>query len=351
MSVDLPKVSVLMSVYNGEKYIEKAIESILNQTFRDYELIIINDGSTDSTSTILSRYEKAEDRISVYHQANQGVGASRNRGCQIAQGKYIAVMDSDDISLPERLAKEIHYMEAHPEISVLGTWVECIDKDDKQVSVWQYPTAPGVIGWCLFFTDCLAHSSVMMRRDFIEQLGFYRPEFAQAEDYDLWARASFVSRIANLPEILVRYRSWEGGLTSRYQQTVEQFSAQVTYSMITQLLGQEVSEEAIFTLRHMYPNPSLPPLTRLQQIGEAVTLLQRLYQTYLRTNFLDHREAKEVAHDAGTRMYTLALAARQFSWQKGFAILIQALRLNPRLLPMLSAQLAKKSVRTLLGRA
>src|SRR4030042_1971241 len=102
-----------MSVYNGEKYLKEAVESILNQTFRDFEFIIINDGSTDGTGAILASYQQKDARIRIYNQENQGLIASLNRGCQLARGEYIARMDADDISLPQRLQRQLDYMEAH----------------------------------------------------------------------------------------------------------------------------------------------------------------------------------------------------------------------------------------------
>ena len=339
-----------MSVYNGEKYLKEAVESILNQTFRDFEFIIIDDGSTDGTSEIIARYEKADDRIRVYHQENRGLVASLNRGCQLAKGEYIARMDADDISLPERLEKQVEFLNAHPDIGVLGTWMELINENSVPQNKVRVPTSPWLIGWSLIFANCMVHSSVMMRRDIVEQLGFYRPEALHAEDYDLWARISSITKLANIPEVLLRYRISKERISSQHSQTQEQNSVQIIQSMVTRLLGPGVSLETVSRLRRVVIGL---PLDNPQQIDQVATLIQRLYRAYLDTSSLSRAEAKEIAQDAGMRLLTLAASTSKISLVKRFLILVQALRLSPRLL--FSRQVItkglKKGFRILWGRA
>jgi len=317
-----------MSVYNGENYLKEAIESILNQTFRDFEFIIINDGSTDSTGDILARYQQVDNRILVYKQENRGLIASLNRGCQLAKGKYIARMDADDISLPERLAREVNYLETHPDIGVLGTWMEYIDENSVPQNKLCAPTTPNLIKWFLLFGCPVAHPSVMIRRDTIETLGLYRPEALHAEDYDLWSRASLITRITNMPEILLQYRTWEGNISSRQFQIKEQSAVRIMHSTITRLLGPEVPLEEISSLRRVLVGL---PLDNPQQIDRVVTLVQQLYRAYLNTNSLSPAETREVAQDAGMRLLTLAASTTKISPQMRFFILARALRLSPSL--------------------
>ena len=339
-----PRISVIMSVYNGEPYLREAVESILNQTFGDFEFIIINDGSTDGTGAILARYQRIDDRIRVYHQENQGLIASLNRGCHLAQGKYIARMDADDVSLPDRLARQAYYMEVHPEIGILGTWIEYIDENGEPRGEHRIPTAPGLIGWLFLFGNFLAHPSVMMRRNVVERVGFYRPEALHVEDYDLWMRASIFTGIANIPEALLQYRVWEGSVCSRYFQTQEQNVVKVMHSMISRLLGSEVSIEAIAKLRQVSIGSSL---VSLQQIEAVARLIQKLFRAYSNTYSLSHIEAREVAQDALRKLYGLAVSANKVSRWKGFVIFIQALRLNPQVLCM---RIITKCLRTLRGK-
>ena len=339
-----PLVSVVMSVYDGERYLAESIESILNQTFGDFEFILINDGSTDRTSSILHRYEMADHRVRVYYQENRGLIASLNRGCGLARGKYIARMDADDVSLRERLTRQVHYMEAHPMVGVLGTWVEYIDENGTRRGDWRMPTMPALIGWSLFFGTCLAHPSVVMRRDVVERLGFYRPEALHVEDYDLWVRASVVTRIANIPEILLQRRAWAGNIGSRHSQIQEENVVKVMQAMFGQLPELEISATDTACLRKMAVDSSL---TDGQQAEHLSTIIQKLCRAYLEANSLTGVEAKNIYQDVGRKLQSLAMAASKISLWKGFFIFIQALKLNPQLL---STQIIAKGMRGLAAR-
>ena len=327
--MDPPKVTVLMSVYNGEKYLKEAIESILNQTFRDFEFIIINDGSTDSTSAILTRYQQKDARIRIYSQENQGLVASLNRGCQLARGEYIARMDADDISLPERLAKQVAYMEANTEVGVLGTWMECINAKGIPHRKVRTPTTPSLIRWYLLFGCCMVHSSILMRRDVIEQVGFYRSEALHVEDYDLWTRASLITELANLPEIQLRYRVCEDSISSQHAQTQTENAIKIMHSAITGLLGVEIPMRTVSSLGKGLIGL---PLDEPQQVDQVALLILRLYRAYLNTYSLGRAEIREVARVAGEKLLTLAASTGKISLVRRLCIVAQAIRLSPRLL-------------------
>ncbi len=195
-----------MSVYNGERFLREAIESILSQTFRDFEFIIVNDGSTDGTAAILDSYATSDPRVRVCHQENRGAAASWNRGCSSAQGKYIARMDADDIAIKDRLSRQIEFLENHHEVGVLGSAVEFIDNTGKTLWNCPYPEEDhdirsALLHWCPF-----AHPAVVMRRETFSSVGGYRNAFADAADYDLWTRIADRYQLANLAEVLVKYR-------------------------------------------------------------------------------------------------------------------------------------------------
>ena len=149
--MNIPLVSVVLSVYNGEKYLMNAIESILDQTYPAFEFIIVNDGSTDNSPKIIDKYRKLDNRIKVLNQKNRGLIDSLNRGLALANGRYIARMDSDDISLPSKLEEQYNYLENNPDIGVLGTWIEMINEDGKPLKLWESPTSNHLIEWSLFF--------------------------------------------------------------------------------------------------------------------------------------------------------------------------------------------------------
>ncbi len=207
----MPKISVLMPAYNAEKYIKEAIDSILAQTFSDFELIIIDDGSTDRTAEIVNDYSDSRIRFCP-NEKNMGVAATLNRGLGLASGEYIARMDADDISKAERFSKQVGYLDAHADIAVCGTSIELFC--DGTVIGTRFPsTEPEKLKEDLFFSCGIAHPSVMMRKAAILELGGYDPAFNGMEDYELWCRVAEKNKIAVLPEILFRYRIHRGQVT------------------------------------------------------------------------------------------------------------------------------------------
>jgi len=203
MSVNNPQVSVLMPVYNGEKYLREAIDSILNQTFTNFEFIIINDASADNSRAIIENCNDERIRL-LNNDQNQGLPYCLNRGLDAARGEYIARMDADDISLPERLEKQIAFMEEHNEIGLCGTWIKYFGEKDL---VLAFPSDDATIRCKLLFENNIAHPSVVVRRSLlVDNNLFYNPAFKFAEDYDLWSRCGRHFHLANLGEILLLYR-------------------------------------------------------------------------------------------------------------------------------------------------
>lgn len=209
-----PLVTVLMPVHNGDKYLSEAIGSILAQTLSDFEFIIVDDGSTDSTVDILADYAKRDSRIRVYHQSKQGIVGALNAGLDLAKGQYIARIDADDWSPPERLAAQVAFMGARPEVGVCGAWVETIG--EPAGIVWRYPTDDATIRCRLLFDSALAHPSVMMRRELLTK-AHLRYEHEPVEDYDLWVRCARHTRLANIPKILLYYRLHPQQVGQKYQ--------------------------------------------------------------------------------------------------------------------------------------
>lgn len=197
------KVSVIMPAYNAEKYIGKAIESILNQTFQDFELIIIDDGSTDNTANIILSYH--DERIrNIRNEQNLKLPKTLNKGIELAKGEYIARMDSDDISLPNRLERQVDFMDNRPQISICGTWVDTFGWKEE---TWGHPLKSSYIHAQMLFECCLFHPSVLFRKqDFINNNLWYDSNYDYAEDYELWSRAIQKLQFANLDVVLLKYR-------------------------------------------------------------------------------------------------------------------------------------------------
>jgi glycosyltransferase involved in cell wall biosynthesis len=215
-----PHVSVIMSVYNDERYLREAVDSILAQTFIDFELVIIDDGSNDETATILSTYQ--DPRIAVHRQANRGLVAALNRGLALARGELLARMDADDRSHPERLQKQVAFLNQHPTIGLVGTACRIIDETGvSRAPFLHYPTDSSHLQAELLLHNCFCHGSVMFRRACIEQVGMYRPECAGDGDYDLWLRISEHFAVANLDEPLYDYRSHAQSISAQLRGAVE----------------------------------------------------------------------------------------------------------------------------------
>jgi len=327
-----PLVSIVMSAYNALSFVCEAIESILNQTFRDFEFLIVNDGSTDGTEAVLARYEKLDKRIRVLSQENRGLISSLNRGCGMARGRYIARMDADDISLPTRLEKQVQHMERHSEIGVLGTWVGVICEKGTLLRTWEVPASPMILMWSLLFRSGLVHPSVIMRRDIITSLGFYRSEALHVEDYDLWARASNVTLLRNLPEILYLYRIWEGSICSVYSKVQEENAVEIVMPlMMRPLLGHDVPPATRLALRQISMNS---PITDIFQTVKVAKLIIELHRAYLEKGHLSPPEAREVTQDAGNRLYALASFASRVSLREAFNIYLHGVRLNHSLVSL-----------------
>ncbi|MBR0237065.1 MAG: glycosyltransferase [Thermoguttaceae bacterium] len=209
-------ISVIMPVYNSERYLSIAIESILAQTFKNFEFIIVNDGSTDSSLEIIQNYQAKDSRIRIIDQPNQGVTKSLNNAINLAQGKYIARMDADDISMPDRLAKQFQYLEAHPEIAVCGSGALIIDEDgdviriDRVVCTHENIEKRHLSGKC-----SMKHPSVIIRADVLRKVNGYNEELPYAQDFDLWLRIGEIGKLENLREPLIKYRRCRDSISSR----------------------------------------------------------------------------------------------------------------------------------------
>ncbi|MEB3160913.1 MAG: glycosyltransferase family A protein [Synechocystis sp.] len=203
-----PIVSVLMPVYNAERFLLAAINSILNQTFKDFEFIIIDDGSEDKSTLIAQDCQRQDSRITFIQNSHQGVIATRNLGLANAKAKYIAVMDADDIALPERLAKQVDFLETHADHVAVGSRVLLIDPDGWPIRPFSEHTSHQAIDQAHLHGEggAMCHPSVLMRTEAVRQIGGYRTTLKSAEDIDLFLRLAEMGFVANLPEILLKYR-------------------------------------------------------------------------------------------------------------------------------------------------
>jgi glycosyltransferase involved in cell wall biosynthesis len=212
-----PPVTVLMCVFNDERYVAQAVESILGQDFGDFELVIIDDGSTDRTPQILRSLAERDARIRVHRQANAGTTAAANAGLALAKGSLVARLDSDDCSFPYRLREQVDFFSRHPDVGLLGGGSEIIDPAGRVLGVRNIETRdPRRV---LHHRCIYQQSDVMFRREIVARLGGYREKFRNAQDYDLWLRISEVAEIAKSSRLYGQWRLNGGGYTlSRMQE-------------------------------------------------------------------------------------------------------------------------------------
>lgn len=199
----VPRVSVLLSVFNGAKYLREAIDSILNQTYTDFEFIIINDCSTDNTEEIIKSYRDPRIHL-INNENNLGIANTLNKGIALARGEYIVRMDADDVSLPGRLSAQVKFMDKNLSLGASGTWVRIIG--DEKSYVWKYQTRPDRVKAAMLFHCHMAHPSVILRKEFFVKNKLVYSVDEVAEDFGLWSRAVKYLKIANLGQVFLLYR-------------------------------------------------------------------------------------------------------------------------------------------------
>jgi len=210
-----PRVSVLLPVYNGQRFLTESIRSILNQSFKDFELIIIDDGSKDDSLQIIKRFAKDDKRIIFKSRANAGLSATLNEAIGLAKGEYLARQDADDISLPERLEKQVKYMDNTPDVGLVGSNYHAIDAKGAIFHTTNVFTKPGDLRLAQVLSNQFSHGVAMIRKTSLRKVGTYNTHFKIAQDVDLWCRISHDYQIANFVEPLYLWRSVNEGLSTK----------------------------------------------------------------------------------------------------------------------------------------
>jgi len=270
MPPSAPSISVAMSVYNGERFLAAAIESVLTQTFSDFEFLILDDGSRDASRAIAAHYAARDPRIRLIARENRGLVASLNELLAGARAPLVARMDADDVSLPERFERQVAYLATQPDVGVLGSWTEDIDEND---AAYPLDAQDHPIDHDQFVTavdagaPLLCHPAVMFRRDLVLSVGGYHPAFRHCEDLDLWLRLASVTRIANLPERLLRYRHYSQQVSSRHA-TEQQVNAAVSRIAYAERKAGRADPTA--TLRALPPIDDLDALFGRAGVARAV---------------------------------------------------------------------------------
>lgn len=229
-----------MPVYNGAKYIAQAIESIGFQSFSDWELIIVDDGSTDETKEIISRYR--DNRIYYFkNDRNRGLIYSRNKLIELASGEYIAFLDSDDLAEKRRLKAQVEFLDKHPHYAMCGTWAHLV-QNRNTIKKIRLPSSHQDIKCTLLFTSTFVHSSVMIRREVLKE-NPYNPDFPLAEDYELWCRISKRYKLANLSRYLTGYRTHDTNISNSKKKELDKLVREILRRELAEIGIQATEEE------------------------------------------------------------------------------------------------------------
>lgn len=272
-----PMVSVLMSVYNGERYLRESVESILNQTFTDFEFLIIDDGSKDGSREVIRSYSDLRIRL-VQNERNMGLTCSLNKGLKLARGEYIARQDSDDVSSHDRLEKQVYWLNRHPKVVLVSSNVQFIDSEGRYLGQSRRTGDPDLVAWYLLFYNHVAgHSVVMFRQKTVMDLGGYSESYHYAQDHELWLRLVEAGDIVVLPDILLQWRQHDENISFKDKRKQEEFSLHATKQRISKLVGEEVSLTEMEELRDFW----LGQFWNGKKLGSVHIRLKQIYREFL----------------------------------------------------------------------
>ncbi len=326
-----PKISVLMSVYNGQRYLRQAVESILGQTFRDFEFIIVDDGSTDSTGKILAGYDDPRIKC-LNNDRNMGLSRSLNRGLDLASGIYIARMDADDVAEPPRLERQKVFLDTNLEIGLCGSNAALIDDGGRDAGKSERPLNDIEIRWRCLTGNPFFHPTVMIRRGVLVDSGLaYDETFETAQDYDLWARVLERTKAANMPERLVRIRAHEHSLSGSRPERQAADHARVALRAIDDVWpGHPLTPASFPLLRRLVSGLSAlegyADNHRIRLLGFYAELLGRFAEK--------HRRAKGLGALCRRERILIAYTAFKTPWRPGLLGLLAGLVAADPLLPV-----------------
>jgi len=326
-------VSVVMPVFNGERFVDEAIRSILVQTLSDFEFIIVDDGSTDSTPGILDEHVRHDSRIRVIRQSNAGVTAALNAGCTAAGGEYIARMDADDVSLPQRLEVQVAYLATHPRVTVLGSAIQVIDQAGQKSGIKRFPTTPGLVAWSMLFFNSVVHPAVLMRRDALAAAGFYPAHRPRVEDYALFLRLSRTADIDNLQDVLLNYRIWPGSVSVTGSEEQERSARDVLLEHLTEITGREITATEAGTLRGLSTDRYPDDVDAIVKVSDLICELVAAQERRR-----EDGSSAAVRRDAAVRLWLLSMLAARQAPGLGASIAWRASRMSPRAFPTFIAK-------------
>lgn len=309
-NTSIPRISVLMSVYNGELYLRQAIDSILGQTFPDFEFLIINDGSTDATREIILSYRDPRIRL-IENEVNIGLTKSLNKGLSLARGEFIARQDADDISHPTRFEKQVEFLNTYHEVAVLGTQARYINAFGQLFRTlgWERASNDICIRWLCMFESPFIHSSVMMRSKVVkDECGGYNGDYLTNQDHELWTRIVYRHVCRNLVEPLIDFRTHSKSLSSNYTIDRMKHVAFTLRQAACEGLGQEPPAGWI-DLWIRVNNSDL--YNGKFDVGSIVRMIDVMYNRFVAFNLVT-KENEDILHHKNRMLLRIAYNSANF---------------------------------------
>ncbi len=332
MSGGIPKVTVILPVYNGEDFVAEAVRSILEQSFSDFELLVIDDGSTDNSLDIIRSFDDSRIRLHV-NEHNLRLIATLNRGIGLAQGEYIARMDADDISCSDRLEKQLNYLDENTDVYVAGAQVRYIDASGAAIHdrlAPTYPLHPDVFRWRIWFGCCIAHPTVVARRKFFEIAGFYNKDYCHCEDYELWLRSAHSLPIINLPDVLYSTRIHGHNVSVVHHDQQRHNSNLAVASAMFRSYKLAVEPRHVALLQGMTTEISSQEIGKVdnKDVYSTIALLNNLYDAVAQTVGAEASLA-QIKMDYTERLWRLGILGLRRRKVAGIKALLQALKVAP----------------------
>lgn len=313
-----------MSVYNGADYLAQAIDSILQQTFTDFEFIIVDDASTDDTLKVLKRYSDARIQL-LQNDTNLGMTKSWNRGLEIARGEFIARQDADDISLPDRFSKQISHMEQNPEIVLCGTFYEVVGSNGESMETYRLPVHDSAIRWQMLFHNSFAHTSVIFRLDTVRKNQLSYPDaYLVAADYRLWSRLLQQGKVINLPYVLVKYRRHSIQITETMAAKKQSEADEISSTNLSSI-GCNLELSDVSKLREVYYQIFG---NDIQQDIRVAGLFLHILRRFCQQPGLDREILQELKRNY-TKRAIKVMPFKQLNKRGAVGLLMNALRTDP----------------------
>ncbi|WP_440950015.1 glycosyltransferase family 2 protein [Methanosphaerula subterraneus] len=293
-----PAISVIMPVYNGESFLGESIESILNQTYTDFELILIDDGSRDKSLQIMKNYSDPRIII-IQNEKNIGLVGSLNKGIKDAHGEYIARMDQDDVSHPQRFEKQIEYLERNPDVGLCGTWANITNKEGEIIDFFKPSSTSDLIKWDLHFFCAIAHPSVIVRKSFFERNGQYLNSDIHCEDYALWVRGFNNTKMSNIPLLLINLRKHDLNISKTYSEIQMNHAIKVSQTALSSTLKYEIP---LNNVRIIYRQSNI---FSTEEYITTTKNLRQLKHSYLENPNLSHEDKKYIKKSMSMILYNI----------------------------------------------